>query len=721
MNFKMPSLNIWKKCLLVLTIAHLIADFTLAQPNHEIDSIVYLLKTAELDTNKVKMLNDLSYLIMQTSDYIKAKTYSDEAMALAQKLKYRTGEAHAYNVAGSICESLGDFQASLDNHHSCLRIYEELGNKIGIANASNRIGLVYWHKGQYLDALKSYFTSLKIFEELRNKIGLAKTYNNIGIIYDLQGNPLDAVKNYENALKIAEELHYEYGIAVCRTNIGIINNGQGDYNSALENHMAALTIWKKIGEKSGMLNSYINIGWVHANQKNHALALYNYQLALDIALEIGAKYDAASAHALVGGSYTYLKEYTNAEHHLLAGLSLAKEVGAKAEIQKAYDGLSKLKMQMGNTEDAFSYYRLYIAYKDSLYNETSNKQIAEIKEQYESEKKNKEILILTNEKQTLETDKQLSVLLLRTKQDSLNIVQSEKEKVQLENEKFHTLNLFNKQQLELLGNEKRLRELQDEKNKAEAGKTQEQLAVLNKEKKIQELELKKEKLTKNYFIAGLGVFLVLSFFIYRNYQTRQEVKLLTIRNKIAIDLHDDVGSTLSSISMFSQMAQAQSKEHIPALETIGESSRKMLDAMADIVWSIKPENDLFEKVIMHMREFAYQLLGTKQIEFEFDADDDISKINLPMETRKNLYLIFKEATNNMAKYSKANNAKFALKGENNKLTMVISDDGKGFDTTNDSRGNGLENMKRRAVEIGAKLLIDSTPGIGTTIKLELAV
>jgi signal transduction histidine kinase len=182
-----------------------------------------------------------------------------------------------------------------------------------------------------------------------------------------------------------------------------------------------------------------------------------------------------------------------------------------------------------------------------------------------------------------------------------------------------------------------------------------------------------------------------------------------------------VGSTLSSISMFSQMAQAQSKEHIPALETIGESSRKMLDAMADIVWSIKPENDLFEKVIMHMREFAYQLLGTKQIEFEFDADDDISKINLPMEIRKNLYLIFKEATNNMAKYSQANNAKFVLKGESDKLTMLISDDGKGFDTTKDSRGNGLVNMKKRALEIGAKLLIDSSPGIGTTIRLELAV
>ena len=238
---------------------------------------------------------------------------------------------------------------------------------------------------------------------------------------------------------------------------------------------------------------------------------------------------------------------------------------------------------------------------------------------------------------------------------------------------------------------------------------------------ISELQLKKERLTKNFFIGGLCLFLVLSFFIYKNYQSRQEVKLLTLRNKIASDLHDDVGSTLSSISMFSQMAQSQSKDVIPALETIGESSRKMLDAMADIVWTIKPENDQFDKVIMRMREFAFDLLGTKQIDFEFDTDEDISKFNLSMEARKNLYLIFKEATNNMAKYSEAKRAKFALNGEKDRLTMVISDNGKGFDTNIASRGNGLTNMKKRAEEMGAQLLIMSTPGFGTSIKIELAV
>jgi signal transduction histidine kinase len=197
--------------------------------------------------------------------------------------------------------------------------------------------------------------------------------------------------------------------------------------------------------------------------------------------------------------------------------------------------------------------------------------------------------------------------------------------------------------------------------------------------------------------------------------------LQTLRNKIASDLHDDVGSTLSSIAIFSEVAQQQTKEVIPMLNTIGDSARKMLDAMADIVWTINPENDNFEKIILRMRSFAYELLGAKKIEFEFEADDEAGKKKLPMDVRKNLYLIFKEATNNMVKYSDANKASFSIKGGKNELTMLIRDNGKGFDMAKETIGNGLKNMKKRAEEIGAKLLVESGIGTGTTVQLNLAL
>jgi signal transduction histidine kinase len=135
------------------------------------------------------------------------------------------------------------------------------------------------------------------------------------------------------------------------------------------------------------------------------------------------------------------------------------------------------------------------------------------------------------------------------------------------------------------------------------------------------------------------------------------------------------------------------------------------------VWTINPENDNFEKIILRMRSFAYELLGAKKIEFEFEADDEAGRKKLSMDIRKNLYLIFKEATNNMVKYSDANKALFSIKAGKNELTMLIRDNGKGFDMAKETIGNGLKNMKKRAEEIGAKLLVESTQGSGTTIQL----
>ncbi len=96
MNFKMISLNIGIKWWLIFALGVLVSHVIFAQPNHKIDSIKHLLTTAEADTNKVKILNDLSYLINQTSDYITAKSYSDDALTLAHQLKFRSGEARAY-------------------------------------------------------------------------------------------------------------------------------------------------------------------------------------------------------------------------------------------------------------------------------------------------------------------------------------------------------------------------------------------------------------------------------------------------------------------------------------------------------------------------------------------------------------------------------------------------------------------------------------------------
>lgn len=195
-----------------------------------------------------------------------------------------------------------------------------------------------------------------------------------------------------------------------------------------------------------------------------------------------------------------------------------------------------------------------------------------------------------------------------------------------------------------------------------------------------------------------------------------------IRNKIASDLHDDLGATLSSISIMSELVNQQVKYQSPQtsslLEKIGSSSRNMIESVNDMVWAINPKNDSFEKTITRMRTFAFEILSAKDIAFHFDFDKNLLHSNLKMELRRNFYLVFKEAVNNIAKYSGAANAFVMIWNRDTTLKMTIRDDGNGFMVNTVKTGNGLLNMRQRADVMKAYFNLESVPGKGTTIQLE---
>jgi len=143
----------------------------------------------------------------------------------------------------------------------------------------------------------------------------------------------------------------------------------------------------------------------------------------------------------------------------------------------------------------------------------------------------------------------------------------------------------------------------------------------------------------------------------------------------------------------------------------------VIDAMSDIVWTINPANDNFENIILRMRSLAYNLLRAKDIEFTFKADETLNHLRLSLEKRRNFYLIFKEALNNLIKYSLAKRVQISLLYHSNAITLLIRDDGIGFDATKKYNGNGLTNIRKRAKEINAQLHIESGEGIGTSIQL----
>src|SRR5450432_214480 len=213
-------------------------------------------------------------------------------------------------------------------------------------------------------------------------------------------------------------------------------------------------------------------------------------------------------------------------------------------------------------------------------------------------------------------------------------------------------------------------------------------------------------------------------YLFFDYRKRNRKIISDVRQGIASDLHDDIGSTLNSISVYSEIA-VRDLERNPdnsrlLLEKMGNASRNMIDTMSDIVWAINPENDNFESTMLRMQYFAGELLSGKNIFLQFVAEENVRFIKLPIKKRKNLYLIFKEAINNAYKYSDCKTVNVNISAREGNITMIITDDGKGFELTGrSSGGNGLLNMHIRAKEIGAKVSIQSWPMKGTRIELQV--
>ncbi len=215
--------------------------------------------------------------------------------------------------------------------------------------------------------------------------------------------------------------------------------------------------------------------------------------------------------------------------------------------------------------------------------------------------------------------------------------------------------------------------------------------------------------------------LAIGYAIYR-YRLQQLLRIERMRNNIARDLHDEIGSSLSSISIFSKLAlrRINTKEADPGilLQKINEDASHVMDSMSDIVWSINTKNDDLENVFYRMREHAIQLLEAKNYTVHFNFDERLRPVKLDIQTRRDLYLIYKEALNNIAKYADGKNVWIVLSLDNNTIELDIKDDGRGFDKTKmDGKGNGLSNMQKRADAIGATLSIVSKSNEGVAFHL----
>ncbi len=191
-----------------------------------------------------------------------------------------------------------------------------------------------------------------------------------------------------------------------------------------------------------------------------------------------------------------------------------------------------------------------------------------------------------------------------------------------------------------------------------------------------------------------------------------------LKGKLAADLHDNVGSGLTEISILSELVTQQiqnatqnSSQH---LISISDKARQLIDNMSDIVWMVNPQRDSFYHLILRLKDTYSDLLNLAGISFKTSNLEELSSLKIPMEHKQNLYLMFKEGINNSIKHSKCKKITLEANLKKDELELILKDDGIGLDASNKAQGNGLLNMKNRASAIGGELTINSSNG-GTTI------
>lgn len=360
-----------------------------------VDSLKKLLVPTAPDTLKIKLLNEIGHEYI-TSDSALATQYASDALNLSLKINYKPGEMNAHNVLGLVLYYSSSYDGALEHHEISRKIAEQLKDKSKLAVALNNIGLVYDDRTEYNKALKYYMESLALAENSeKGKWQMGSTLNNIALIYQTQGKYEDALAFHNRSLKIKKEINNRKGVGSSLHNIGLVYKLMGEYEKSLEYYFLALTVRKENNDENGTALTLNNIGSVFESQGLFNKAFVYFEQSLEIRKKLKDRYGLAISLFSMGSNYCSRNQYEKGFEYYNKALQIGKEIGSKDLLERGYESMALASANQKNYQKAFEYQTLLMAVKDSIYNAESSRQLNELQTKYESEKKQKEIELLT--------------------------------------------------------------------------------------------------------------------------------------------------------------------------------------------------------------------------------------------------------------------------------------------------------------------------------------
>ncbi|MFH2141242.1 MAG: tetratricopeptide repeat protein [Bacteroidota bacterium] len=394
------------RIIITIIICFFICLTSFSQNEQKVDSLKNILKNTD-EKNQFDILKQL------ISEYIsvfpeKAEEYSNLALSISIKNSDKKQESDALINIGKSQLLSGKYKEAGKNFQKALDIKIPMNDTVSIIEIYNSIGEINRSLGNFSEAITNYLKSIELAEKTNSYYVIAEIYNNIGIVYDNQLNIEKALHYYNKALQINQKIKNKLGLAQNLVNIGIINKKQGEVDSSLSRYISALALLKELDNLHGTAICQINIGNIYYSKGEYYDAIDTYKQALETNQLIGNKNDAALCLDNIGWAFKELKSYNKALEYSFKGLNISKEIGSKVNIRNAYHNIADILSRQNNYQEANKYLRLFIQINDSIFSEEAHRQINEIDTKYQTEKKEKEIVILNKEKEvrSLELKKQ---------------------------------------------------------------------------------------------------------------------------------------------------------------------------------------------------------------------------------------------------------------------------------------------------------------------------
>ncbi|MFI5203056.1 MAG: tetratricopeptide repeat protein [Flavobacteriales bacterium] len=640
-------------------------------------SVVYSTRAKKLaediKSNKflIKSLSELGWdhYVMGNNDDALLNYVS--ALDLSKKIRDKKGIFSCLAGIGDVYWNKGDYQRALDYFYRALKIAKAIHNKNGILKLNVSLGIIYMQQGVYTRALECFFRSLKIAETSGNKTKIAAILTNIGIVYKEQRDFAKSLRYYLRALKMSEQADDKNGVATQLNNIGTVYLDIKKFDTAHIYYFRALQMSEELNDKIGIAINVGNIGLTYAEQGENVKALECCFKALKMNEDLSRKSGMGRMQGRIGSIYLKMKNFSKAETYLQSALSVGQSIGALELVRDNESALSNLYSLTGKHDKALEHYKKYTAAKDSLFNLEVNKKSVQTEMNFEFEKKATAERIRTTEEKKVK-DAVIAAKTSKLKEQQTLLYT------------FIGLAVFSTLLIVLVFNQRRL----NLKRKS----LEEKQVLLNQ---INQHQKELLKTTVNV----------------------QE----TERKRIAAELHDGIGGLLSAVklnldSCVNKLEQEGAKKEMQHSVSLLDEACTDLRAISH---NMMPVVLVKLGLVSAIRDFVDKINSAKTTHIRFEAIDITERLAEHIEIA--LFRVIQEAVSNIIKHAQASKATVQLIGHENMITIMIEDNGKGFDTGTEKMegGIGLKSIRSRISYLGGKTVFDSSPGKGTVVIIEL--